>query len=307
MEGPPGECYKRVADDKSAAKRRPTLVDVVVSARIEVPRAVTIVHLVVLAVIQGVTEFLPISSSAHLILMPALTGWPDQGTLIDVAAHVGTLFAVSLYFWRDILGILRGLGRFLGARRDPGARLFAHLIVATLPLMAVGGGLYALGLHHALRSPELIGWTMLGFGLVLLLADRIGVTIRRVEHLTLASAFLIGCAQALALLPGTSRAGICVTAARFLGFERADAARLAMLLSIPAIGAAGALGAFEIWRAGDLALGLDAIVTAVVAFLTALAAIAGLMRWLSRSTYTPFVVYRVILGVALLAWVYGLV
>ncbi len=267
----------------------------------------SLIQLFVLAVIQGITEFLPISSSAHLILVPAVIDWPDQGPLIDAAAHFGTLLAVCLYFRGDIWDLLVGVGRTLGGNRDPRARLFVQLAVATVPVIVFGAGLYALGWLHLLRSVAVIGWTSLGFGLLLLVSDRIGITIRRIEHLTMSSAVWIGVAQMLALIPGTSRAGICITAARCLGFERADAARLSMLLSIPAIGAAAGLGAFEIWRASGPVLWIDAAITAAISFLVALVAIAGLLRWLRRSSYTPFVIYRVILGVVLLAWAYGLI
>lgn len=267
----------------------------------------SLVQLFVLAVIQGITEFLPISSSGHLVLVPMVIDWPDQGPLIDVAAHFGTFLAVCLYFRRDVWDLSIGFGRALGGSRDPRARLFVQLAIATVPLVVFGAGLYALGWLDLLRSAAVIGWTSIGFGVLLLISDRIGITIRRVEHLNLPGAVWIGLAQALALIPGTSRAGICITAARFLGFERADAARLSMLLSIPAIGAAAGLGAFEIWRSGESALGIEAVITAVVSFLVALAAIAGLMKWLRRSNYTPFVIYRVVLGAALLAWTYGVI
>ncbi len=266
----------------------------------------SLVQLFVLAIIQGTTEFLPISSSGHLVLVPAVVDWPDQGLLIDVAAHFGTLVAVCLYFRGDLWDLLVGFSRAFGGGSDPRARLFVQLAVATLPLIVVGGGLYALGWLQALRSATVIGWTSVGFGLLLMVSDRIGVTIRRIEHLTVPTAVWIGFAQVLALIPGTSRAGICITAARFLGFERTDAARLSMLLSIPAIAAAAGLGAIEIWRTGQSALGIDALITAAVSFLVALVAIAGLLKWLRRSTYTPFVIYRVVLGGVLLAWAYGL-
>lgn len=265
----------------------------------------SLLHLFVLAIVQGVTEFLPISSSAHLVLIPAVSGWPDQGELIDVAVHVGTLLAVMAYFHRDVLAILSGLLCIARGKSTPSARLALALIVGTLPLVVVGAIFYATSLYAALRGPVVIAWATIGFAVLLALTDRFGATVYRIEHVGLRNAALIGLAQVLALIPGTSRAGICITAARALGFERADAARFAMLLSIPAILAAGSLAAVEVWRIGDRSLEFDAILAGVLAFLAALASIALLMRWLRRATYMPFVVYRLALGVLLLAWSYG--
>ncbi len=265
----------------------------------------SLLQLFVLSAVQGITEFLPISSSGHLILVPQLTDWPDQGVLIDVAVHVGTLLAVLIYFRRDVLLLLRGLVSLLSGRLDaPGARLALYLTIGTLPVVLVGLAFHAADLPGRLRSAELIGWTTFGFGLVLFLADRVGATVGRIEHLTAVKILLIGGAQALALVPGTSRSGICITAARLLGFERTEAARLAMLLSIPTIVAAGSLGALDVWQSGDATLGADAVIAAALAFATALGAIWAMMRWLRTATYTPFVIYRTLLGGALLAWVY---
>ncbi len=263
-----------------------------------------VLHLAVLALVQGVTEFLPISSSGHLILVPVLTGWPDQGLVMDVAVHVGTLGAVMVYFWRDLWSMIGGVLRFTGGSRDSGARLAGYVIVGTLPVIAAG---YALNttLPGGLRDPRVIAWATLGFGLVLYAADRFGMTFRRLEHIGLADAVIIGLAQVLALVPGTSRSGITMSAARLMGFERRDAARFSMLLSIPAILGAGTLKGLELYRAGDAELTAAALVGALMAFIAALLTIWALMAWLRRATFTPFAVYRVILGVGLLAVTYG--
>ena len=203
-------------------------------------------QLALLALVQGITEFLPISSSAHLILVPVFTGWPDQGPMIDVAVHVGTLGAVIVYFRRDVWQMISGLGR-LGRNdrdRDPGLRLAFHVVVATIPVVVAGAVLTSFGLS-ILRSPVLIGWTTAGFGVLLYIADRSNMTIRKIEHMTLAHALFIGVVQAVALIPGTSRAGITMTAARVLGYERTESARFSMLLSIPTIIAAGALAGVD--------------------------------------------------------------
>lgn len=253
---------------------------------------------------QGVTEFLPISSSAHLILVPAVTGWPDQGPIIDVAVHVGTLAAVALYFGRDLWAMASGLVQAAKGRRDPMARLAGMLAAGTVPVVIAGFLVdrYAPG---ALRSVTVIAWATFGFGLLLWLGDRLGMTVRRIEHLRLGDALIIGLAQVLALIPGTSRSGITVTAARFLGFERPESARFSLLLSIPVIVGAGSLKGWDLYQAGDAQLTADAIVAAALAFVAALVAIAAMMAWLRRASFAPFVVYRLALGGFLLAAVYG--
>lgn len=264
----------------------------------------SILHLVVLALIQGITEFLPISSSGHLALVPLLTDWPDQGLMIDIAVHVGTLGAVMLYFWRDVIGMLRGLWMLLRGRSDSYAKLAGLIILATLPVIGAGYALEKYG-TDSLRTLDVIAWATLIFGIVLWIADKTGMTLRRVEHLGLSDGILIGLAQVLALIPGTSRSGITMTAARLLGMERTDAARFSMLLSIPTILGAGTLAGLELYERGDAQLTSDAVVAGGLAFLTALVAISVLMAWLRRSSFTPFVIYRIVLGCGLLGLSYG--
>lgn len=265
---------------------------------------------VILAAVQGITEFLPVSSSGHLILVPKLTGWPDQGLAIDVAVHVGTLLAVMLYFWRDIGGmagaIFRAAGQATNRRPlDQEFWLVVKLMVATLPVVVAGYWVNEYLDAELLRQVEIIGWATLGFGLLLLFADKTNMTIRQLDHITHGSALVIGCFQILALIPGTSRAGITMTAARFFGVERQDAARFSLLLSIPVIIAAGALKGWELYRSGNQVLIDEALTVGGLAFLFALLAIALLMVWLRRASFTPFVVYRVLLGAVLLYIAYG--
>ncbi|MEE8273240.1 MAG: undecaprenyl-diphosphate phosphatase [Alphaproteobacteria bacterium] len=261
-------------------------------------------HLVVLALVQGITEFLPISSSGHLILVPVLTGWPDQGLVLDVAVHVGTLGAVLLYFRRDVWQMLAGVALLIAGRRNPGARLALLLVAATVPVVVAGAGLKYVG-SEGLRNVTVIGWTTLGFGVVLFAADRWCLTLRRIEHMPMASALAIGLAQVLALVPGTSRSGITMTAARALGYERQAAARFSMLLSIPVIIAAGTLEGLELYAAGDAVLTASVAIAVALAFVSALAAIGFLMKWLRRANFTPFVIYRVGLGAYLLWLAYA--
>ena len=266
----------------------------------------SILQLIVIAVVQGITEFLPISSSAHLVVVPRLAGWPDQGLALDVAVHVGTLGAVLVYFRRDVGAVLAGVFAVATGRPgNEGGRLAGLIALATVPVVALGGAMHLYGFDESLRRVDVIGGTLIGFGILLFVADRIGMTVRRLEHMGAGGAVFIGLAQLLALLPGTSRAGITITAARFLGFERRDAARFSLLLSIPTIAGAGLLKGIQIYRTGDVELGLTAVLAAVIAFLTALATIAVMMAWLRRARFTPFVIYRVIAGAALLIWWYA--
>ncbi|CAN0583880.1 unnamed protein product, partial [Ectocarpus sp. 12 AP-2014] len=193
-----------------------------------------LLHLILVAVIQGLTEFLPISSSGHLILLPQLSGMDDQGQMIDVAVHVGTLFAVVLYFRQDVGEALVGLGRLVRGKADTqGARVALGLIVGTIPVMAAGLILHETGLDQALRSVAVIGWTMLIFGLVLYWADQKAPEYKTIANWGLRDAIIMGFWQAVALIPGTSRSGITITGGRQLGYTREEAARIAMLMSIP--------------------------------------------------------------------------
>jgi undecaprenyl-diphosphatase len=266
---------------------------------------VTVLQIIVLSLVQGITEFLPISSSGHLILVPILADWPDQGRTMDIAVHMGTLGAVVLYFWRDMAAMAGGLWNALKGRRDPGATLFWKVVVGTLPVVAAGLAMKKLLGEDAFRSMAVIGWTMLGWGIVLWVVDRMSMTVKRVEHMPWFDVAIIGLSQILALVPGTSRSGITMTAARLLGYERGEAARFSMLLSIPTILGAGVLAGLDLWQDGDAALTHAALVAAGLSFVSALIAIALLMAWLKRASFTPFVIYRVVLGVALLAVAYG--
>lgn len=262
-------------------------------------------QLLIIAIIQGVTEFLPISSSGHLILLPGLTGMQDQGQVIDVAVHVGTLFAVILYFKSDVSAAALGSLRLLRGKVDtPGARLAWLLILATIPVILFGLALKLSGLDDQLRSVAVIGWTMLIFGLVLYWADQKGPEIKEDSDWSLRDAVIMGLWQAVALIPGTSRSGITITAARQLGYKREDGAKLAMLMSIPTIAASGVLLGAEVIATADVAAARDAGIAAVFAFISALLALSLMMRLLKTVSFTPYVIYRVVLGIVLLVYAY---
>lgn len=266
-----------------------------------------LLHIAILALVQGITEFLPISSSAHLVLAPWALGWPDQGIIIDVAVHVGTLGAVMAYLWRDIARMLSGLWRMTkGKGVNDGAKLAFFLVLGTVPVVAVGYWMHKT-MPDGIRSIEIIGWATLGFGVLLWLIDRFGLTVRRMEHLGLSDVVIIGASQVLALIPGTSRSGITMTAGRMLGMERPDCARFSMLLSIPTIVGAGLLKGLELYQSGD-AMQIGTALSAMgLAFVAAIIAIILMMAWLKRASFTPFVLYRIALGGFLLSMAYGLV
>lgn len=261
-------------------------------------------QLIILSIIQGITEFLPISSSGHLIFIPGLLGWEDQGILIDVAVHVGSLFAVVIYFWRDLVSLLGGALDLIRGQVSSEGRLVLLLAGATVPIVVAGLVAHQMGLVDYLRSVEVIGWTTLIFGLVLYAADRADVTVHSVRDMTVRQALIVGGAQVLSLIPGTSRSGITMTAARFLGFQRSEAARFSMLLSIPTISSAGLLAVLELSQSGDAQLTQDAVIAGALSFGSAFLAIWGLMSLVNRIGFLPFVIYRTVLGLGLLIWVY---
>ncbi len=265
----------------------------------------TFFNLLIIALIQGLTEFLPVSSSGHLILLPALTGMQDQGQFIDVAVHVGTLGAVIMFFWSDVAEALRGVPRMLTGRIDtPGAKLAFLLAVATVPVMVFGLILKATGLADAMRSVTVIGWTMLIFGLVLYWADQKGGVEKTGRDWSLRDAVIMGLWQAIALIPGTSRSGATISGARALGYRREDGTRIAMLMSIPTIIASGLLLGLEVAGQADWAALRTGAIAAGMAFVAAFAALAFMMRLLRAVSFTPYVIYRVILGIVLLAIAY---
>ncbi|SDX36002.1 Undecaprenyl-diphosphatase [Ruegeria halocynthiae] len=265
----------------------------------------SLIHLILVAIVQGITEFLPVSSSGHLILLPGLTGANDQGLAIDVAVHVGTLGAVVLYFQSDVKQALSGVPHVIRGRIDtPQARLALGLIIATIPTVIVGAILYLTGLDQSLRSVAVIGWAMLGFGLLLYWIDQTGPQTKQVSDWCLRDAMIMGLWQMLALIPGTSRSGITITGARKLGYTREDGARIAMLMSIPTILASGVLLSIDVIRDADAQLAKDGAIAAAFAFVSALLALNLMMRLLRSVSFTPYVIYRVIVGAILLLIAY---
>ena len=257
-------------------------------------------QVIILALVQGLTEFLPISSSAHLILPSQLLGWDDQGLAFDVVVHLGTLSAVTLYFRKDIVQLSRGwLLTGFSRTPDPQGRLAWCIIIATLPA-GLAGFLGNDWIEANLRSTRVIAYTTIGFGLLLGLADKLGKGSKGLTELTLMAVVCIGLAQALALIPGTSRSGITITAALLLGFQRMDAARFSFLLSIPLILAAGGLKTLELLQSSMPVDWLVLLLGFVVSAISAWVCIYYFLFFINRIGMMPFVVYRLLLGALLL-------
>jgi undecaprenyl-diphosphatase len=269
------------------------------------------VHAVVLGLIQGITEFLPISSSAHLVLAPHLFGWRDQGLDFDIATNTGTLLAVIVFFRHELVTLTRaGLasltpagraeGRMPGRRLSPDARLAWLVALGTVPV-AVAGLLAYHWVATVARNPLLIAATSIGFGLLLWWADAAGSRRRGVEDVDLVDTVVVGLAQALALIPGTSRSGITITAGLGRGLTREDAARFSFLLYVPVAVLAAAKELLDLVQGGAPGVGLGPLLVGfAVAAGSAYLTIGALLAWVQRRSLTVFVVYRVLLGVAIL-------
>lgn len=262
-------------------------------------------HAVVLALVQGITEFLPISSTAHLIVLPYLTDWPDQGLSFDVALNTATWLAVVIYFRTDVADLVKGFFRSLSRRTivgDHDAALAWMVLVGTIPV-GVAGVLGHDLVEHRLRTLEVIGWSTIVWGAVLWLADRRpGKT--ELTRMSWAAAVIVGLAQAVALVPGTSRSGITITAGLFTGLSRTASARFSFLLAIVVGFLAGGMEGVKMVKHGwDTPWGAVAVGFAV-AFVAAYLAIHYFLKLISRSSMTPFVVYRLVLGAVLLLLAY---
>ena len=259
-----------------------------------------LVQAIVLGIVQGLTEFLPISSSGHLILVPHVLGWPDQGLAFDVAVHVGTLVAVVAYFRAQLMAMARAwFGSLAGRGQTPDARLAWCVVLGTVPV-GVAGLAFAGPIEEHLRSPLFVAGTLTIFGVLMWLADRFGRGERDEYAIGWRDALLVGLAQALALMPGTSRSGVTMTMARALGLGRDGAARFSFLLAVPGIGMAGGWEFIQLLRepADGVnwgSMGLGAVVAAVTGYLC----IHWLLKVINRIGLAPFAIYRFAVAAAI--------
>jgi undecaprenyl-diphosphatase len=257
------------------------------------------IDILVLAILQGATEFLPVGSSGHLILVPQLYCWAPQSPATELAALLGALAAVMICFAGDLAGMVQGFLKVLQGKRDGRIRLIGLLLVAAIPYLIVTFLMQRYA-SDALRSPMVIGDALVIFSLLLYGADKLGLTVRRVEHMTFGQAVTFGVLQCCAVIPGASGTGVTMTIGRVLGYERPDAVRFAFLLSIPILGVIAACKGWLLFQSGGaidlpraaLAFGLSAV--------AGLLAIAFMTYWMRRSGFLPLVIYRVALGVYVL-------
>ena len=249
-----------------------------------------------IGIIQGVTEFLPISSSGHLVLFAQLTNWKDQGLFTDIAVHFGTLFAVIIYLRKDIYYFLTNIFQF----KIFEDQIILKIILATLPAIILGFFIYDY-ISLYLRSVQLIAISSIIFAIILFFADRVKMESKSWNKITYLESFIVGLFQVLAFVPGASRAGVTITGARLLGYDRLNAARFSMVLSIPIILASMTLSLINIFNEEHVAVNMfQSFLSAVVAFITALLSIIFLMRFIRKANFNIFIIYRIILGIILL-------
>ncbi len=254
--------------------------------------------LILIATVQGLTEFLPVSSSGHLVLIPIITNFDYQGRLIDVAAHVGTLIAVAFYLRVEIIKIIVALLCF--GRSDPvNARLGILVMLATIPVV-IAGYFVNYADWRWLDMLQTLAITNIGFAIILWCSDHVSIKKHGLDAIQWLPALLIGAAQIFALIPGASRSGVTISAARLLGYDRITAARFSLLLSLPTIAGAGLLKSIDLARNGDVALVSDAAIIIVLSAGLAWLAISWMMRWLAKANFSIFVYYRMALGTFLL-------
>jgi undecaprenyl-diphosphatase len=264
----------------------------------------TWIQIIVLAFVQGLTEFLPVSSSGHLILVPAFFGWADQGLVFDIAVHFGSLGAVCIYFRNDVAGLLRGAGDILTGRGGSlQARMAWCIGIGTVPA-AIVGLLLAGWIAAHLRSPFVVVATLAGYGILMAVVDRFAPRDRDISMIGIKDAVIVGVAQALALVPGTSRSGITITAGRLLGFRRQDAARFSFLLSVPVILLATMLQVVKLVTGDEPVAWENLAVAALISGIVAYLSIDIFMRFVSVLGLLPFAIYRLLLASVILYVLY---
>jgi undecaprenyl-diphosphatase len=256
---------------------------------------------IILGIVQGLTEFLPISSSAHVLIVSQLFGWDDPGAAFTAVTQIGTETAVIIYFWRDIWRIITTWLKSLtdkSLRSSIDARMGWYVIIGTIPI-GICGLLFQDAISTTARNLWLVSFTLIFFGIVLGIADRVGTKTKTVEDLNIRDGVLFGLAQTLALIPGVSRSGATISGGLFLGYDRASATRYAFLLAIPAVMVSGLYEATKISEQESVSWG-PTIVATLIAFAIGYAVIAWLLRYITTNSYLPFVIYRIALGVLLI-------
>jgi len=250
------------------------------------------VEILILGLIQGISEFLPISSAAHLVLFSKYYEFSSQNLLIDISLHLGSLIAIIFYFRKDLFNFVQN------------RRFLIKILLGTIPIIPVGYILYQTGLINNLRSLEVIGWMSLIFGILLYISDKFKITKKIDTEFTNSSAIIIGLFQILALIPGVSRSGITITSGRLLGFNRFDSAKISFFLSIPTLGAASLLGIYNIYKEGNAELNFLAIIAVIFSFIFSYFTIVLFLNFIKKFSLNVFVIYRIILSLFILTVVY---
>ncbi len=250
------------------------------------------IEIFILSVVQGITEFLPISSSSHLIIISELSSFKNQGLSFDVSLHIGSFLAVVIYFRKDVLNFVKN--------KD----LFLKIVVSSMPVMLIGYILIKIDIIKHLRNIEIIGWTTIFFGVLLYISDKFNTNKKISKDFTLKNALIIGFFQVLSLVPGVSRSGITITAARILNFERYESAKIAFLLSIPTLAAVSVFGLNNIIMNGDFNFSILNIICILFSFISSYLTIKLFLTFIRKFTLKVFVIYRIILGFVLLSVAY---
>ena len=250
------------------------------------------IEILILSAIQGVFEFLPVSSAAHLVLVSKYYAFSNQNLLIDICLHLGSLLAIIVYFRNDLINFVKN------------RNFLIKIIIGTIPIIPIGYILYKTGLINHLRNLEVIGWMSLIFGILLFISDKMEVTKNINKDFTNKSAVIIGLFQVLALIPGVSRSGITITSGRLLGFNRFDSAKISFFLSIPTLFAASILGIYDIYNEGSSELNFLAIISVIFSFIFSYFTITLFLKFIRTSSLNIFIIYRLILSIFILAVVY---
>ena len=250
------------------------------------------VEILILSAIQGISEFLPVSSAAHLVLVSKFYAFTNQSLLIDICLHLGSLLAIIIYFRDD-------LSHFINNKN-----FLIKILIGTIPIIPIGYIIYQTGLFEQLRNLKVIGWMSLIFGILLYVSDKSKVTKKINTEFTNKSALLIGLSQVLALIPGVSRSGITITSGRLLGFNRFDSAKISFFLAIPALAAASCLGIYNIYKVGSDELNFLAIIAVIFSFIFSFITIAVFLNFIKKLSLKVFVIYRIILSIVILSIVY---
>ena len=252
----------------------------------------TSVEILILAAIQGISEFLPISSEAHLIFIEEYFKFTNSNLLIDLCLHLGSLLAIIFYFRKELFNFIQNKAFLI------------KILIGTIPIIPIGYILYKTGLINNLRNLEIIGWTSLIFGLLLYVSDKVKITKKIDKEFTKKSAIIIGLFQVMALIPGVSRSGITITSGRLLGFNRFDSAKISFFLSIPTLAAASLLGIYNIYKEGSAELNFIAIIAVIFSFIFSYFTIAIFLNYVKKFSLNIFIIYRILFSLLLLLVVY---